>query len=97
MRVPVETRVWICKGAVTITLLMMAVARVTCKVGSGEIVIMVGLVLLFTLQVLVSNSAFLCLFFFSYFFYDGVFIVIFMMASKSGEEGTVNLFLALKS
>lgn len=36
-------------------------------------------------------------FFFSYFFYDGVFIVIFMMASRSAEEGTVNLLLALKS
>jgi hypothetical protein len=45
-------------------------------VGSGEIVIMGGLVLLFTLQVLASNSAFFCLFFFLTFFYDGVFIVI---------------------
>lgn len=77
MRVQVETRVWICKGAVTITLLMIVVARVTCKVGSGEIVIMGGLVLLFTLQVLASNSAFFFLFFFlTFFFYDGVFIVI---------------------
>jgi hypothetical protein len=38
-----------------------------------------GLVLLFTLQVLASNSAFFCLFFFLTFFFffnDGVFIVI---------------------